>query len=415
MTIGNALYTRFTTTRFDSINSELNALQGQIAEGTNDARPSADPTRAAMLSAARDQQALIKSYASNAASADNRLSLADAAMGEMSALMRQVKDVALQMANTATSEIGYATLRSEAAQLREALVGVANTRDAAGQPLFSGLSSETPFRVTPQGVTYGGDTGQTQVQISESLRVMTGLSGADLLMSVPTEQGVRSVFDIFKDLDTSMSTLASTVARSSAMSGAKLDLTTSTHPKPVTFTLSGPAGEAEVDVLPQTGAPGPVIDAINAQTSKTGVKARLAEDGIGILLAATGTIAVSGFSAEEDEGVMAKFQATEGSGGPVQALRSARMSNDSILAALNDALDHLSDQQGRLGSVAAQVDAQGKRLVERQATVDQAVSGLNDLDLAAASTRLAQLMTSQQAAMQTYSMITSKTLFDYLG
>ncbi|MFD1808777.1 hypothetical protein ACFSHQ_13555 [Gemmobacter lanyuensis] len=39
MTIGNALYTRFTTTRFDSINSELNALQGQIAEGTNDARP----------------------------------------------------------------------------------------------------------------------------------------------------------------------------------------------------------------------------------------------------------------------------------------------------------------------------------------------------------------------------------------
>ncbi|MFD1808778.1 hypothetical protein ACFSHQ_13560 [Gemmobacter lanyuensis] len=142
-----------------------------------------------MLSAARDQQALIKSYASNAASADNRLSLADAAMGEMSALMRQVKDVALQMANTATSEIGYATLRSEAAQLREALVGVANTRDAAGQPLFSGLSSETPFRVTPQGVTYGGDTGQTQVQISESLRVMTGLSGADLLMSVPTEQG----------------------------------------------------------------------------------------------------------------------------------------------------------------------------------------------------------------------------------
>lgn len=162
-------------------------------------------------------------------------------------------------------------------------------------------------------------------------------------------------------------------------------------------------------------ARGPVIDAINAQTSKTGVKARLAEDGIGILLAATGTIAVSGFSAEEDEGVMAKFQATEGSGGPVQALRSARMSNDSILAALNDALDHLSDQQGRLGSVAAQVDAQGKRLVERQATVDQAVSGLNDLDLAAASTRLAQLMTSQQAAMQTYSMITSKTLFDYLG
>ncbi|MFD1808779.1 hypothetical protein ACFSHQ_13565 [Gemmobacter lanyuensis] len=46
----------------------------------------------------------------------------------------------------------------------------------------------------------------------------------------------------------------------------------------------------------------------------------------------------------------------------MQALRSARMSNDSILAALNDALDHLSDQQGRLGSVAAQVDAQESAL-----------------------------------------------------
>jgi flagellar hook-associated protein 3 FlgL len=46
--------------------------------------------------------------------------------------------------------------------------------------------------------------------------------------------------------------------------------------------------------------------------------------------------------------------------------------------------------------------------------VDQAVSGLEELDVAAAVTRLQSLLATQEAAQQTYVRIAGQSLFDYL-
>lgn len=414
MTIGNALSARLSIAQFDRVDGEINTIQTRIAEGTNDPRPSADPARAAGLSAGREQQMRLEGYLANAATAENRLSLTDSALSEMSSLMRQIKDIALEAANTATSGAATGVYRTQLVELRKALVGIANTRDAAGLPLFGGLATGTPFVEGPQGMRYAGDTGQVQVQLSESLRLATGISGDEALMAIPTALGPQSAFAILDDLAASLSSLAGTVDAGGILGSARLELATSMKPVPVSFTLTGPKGAAQVSVLPQAGAPGAVADAINALSDQTGITASLDPDSGGVLLVAAGEVRLSGFATTGAAAQVATLTPTEGPVGPIR-FRTAAMSDSAIIGRLSAALDHLAERQGRVGAIAAEVDTQTSRLTQRKLTVDQAIAGLNDLDLAEASTRLASLMTRQQAAMQTYSMINAKTLFDFLG
>lgn len=414
MSIGTALFSSLSIARFARTDSELAALQGRIAEGTNDPRASANPAQAAQLSAAREQQGRLAAYQANADAAGNRLALTDTTLGAMADVMRQVKDLALEAANTATASGSAAIHANQLQELRSALLGLANSRDAAGFPLFSGYAGTTPFVDGAGGVHYAGDTGEIRVQVSESLRLPTGISGDAALMAIDTDQGTRGVFDLIDDLAASLTTLAGSVASASLDSNARLDLATSTKPTPLSLTLTGPAGSAEVTVLPQTGAPGPVVAAINAVSAMTGISASIDSETGALRLDAAGRITVSGLASAQDAAPLATFGPPDGTGTPLR-LHAARLSGDAIIGQLGAALDHLAEARGQVGAVAAEMTSQSTRLSQRRLTVDQAVAGLNDLDLAAASTRLAALMTQQQAGMQTYSMITRKTLFDFLG
>lgn len=414
MSIGNALFSSLSIARFARTDSELSALQGRIAEGSNDPRVSADPARAAQLSAAREQQGRLAAYQANAAAAGNRLALTDTTLGAMADVMRQVKDLALAAGNTATGSNSTTIHANQLRELKSALLGLANSRDASGFPLFSGYGGATPFAEAAGGVRYAGDTGEIRVQVSESLRLPTGISGDAALMAVNTDHGTRGAFDLIDDLAASLTTLAGSVAEARFANAARLELETSTKPAPLTLTLTGPAGSAEVTVLPQSGAPGPVAEAINAASVQTGITATIDSATGGLRLTAAGEIGVSGLASVEDAAPLATLTPLEGTGTPLH-LRATRMSGDAIIGQLGAALDHLAETRGKVGAVAAEMASQSSRLSQRRLTVDQAVAGLNDLDLAAASTRLAALMTQQQAGMQTYSMITGKTLFDFLG
>ena len=82
--------------------------------------------------------------------------------------------------------------------LKEVIVEIANNRDAQGQAVFSGFKTNlVPFLKELDGsVSYVGDRGQHTVQISESMKVKTSIDGGTTFMAVPTESGVKSVFEI---------------------------------------------------------------------------------------------------------------------------------------------------------------------------------------------------------------------------
>lgn len=122
----------------------------------------------------------------------------------------------MQTANTATS--GYATgvFSTQLVELRKALIALGNTADASGQPLFGGLSTRMPFELGTAGVSYRGDTGQVQVQLSESHRLATGISGDEALMSITTENGTHSAFAMIDDLEAGLTAAGSAATISCA-------------------------------------------------------------------------------------------------------------------------------------------------------------------------------------------------------
>jgi flagellar hook-associated protein 3 FlgL len=141
------------------------------------------------------------------------------------------------------------------------------------------------------------------------------------------------------------------------------------------------------------------------------VTATLLPDGTGIALSAAGPLTLSGV---QDGPRDAPLVTLTPAGGTPVALRPARLAPDALVAAAASAVDRLAQVRSEAGALAAAADRARDGIAERRLVLDQAVSGLRDLDMAAEVTRLQVLLTTQQAAQQTYVRIAGQSLFDYL-
>lgn len=420
MTIGTSLFSTLAVRGFGRLQGEISSLHGRVSSGVNNPRASADLMRASQLSAVTEQRAMLTQYASNAASAGDRLGHTDLAMGDASTINRQLKDIALQAANATLVGEGRAGLRAEALSLRDALVSIANRSDTLGQGLFSGYAREgAAFVDGAGGVTFAGDAGRTTTRVSEATSLRTGLNGADVFMAVPTDGGPRSVFEMVDDLIATLSTpLGASEPIADATMSARLTVPLDRQPRTLTFTLTGPLGSAEIAVEMVKGVPGPMVDAIEAASAQTGIRATLATDGESYLLASAGGIQIADLSRRDAGRVpLAELTALDPAGnptGPAVALRAAALSADRMVSVFERAIGHFAEQRAEAGSLAAMADRHAQSTADRRVQIDQAVSQLEELDIAGAMTRLQTLLLTQQASQQTYAKIMGGSLFDYL-
>ena len=109
----------------------------------------------------------------------------------------------IQAKNDTLTAVDRLAISFEIGQIRESMMGLANSKDANGDYLFAGYSSNTqPFVSNEAGeVQFAGDRGVHSVQISDSLRANTGLDGADLFMRVESDGAVKPFFDILTSLE----------------------------------------------------------------------------------------------------------------------------------------------------------------------------------------------------------------------
>lgn len=83
---------------------------------------------------------------------------------------------------------------------------------------------------------------------------------------------------------------------------------------------------------------------------------------------------------------------------------------DEIAAGVNQ----IADSRARIGAIANVAERQGDAVTARRVALDKVIAGLEDLDLAAATTRLKQLLVTREAAQLTFVKITQNSLFDYI-
>jgi flagellar hook-associated protein 3 FlgL len=312
-------------------------------------------------------------------------------------------------------------------QLKEVLLGLANTTDANGQGIFSGYNGVgRPFELAVDGsVEYLGNRGQNNLQISENMTIATNIDGGSAFMRIDTEGGRRSLFDIVDLTINAVETASAFSPRANALNKAVVDFELPSRLEKWSLDLSGSIGSKTITASINEGGLQNIVDAINAATAETGTAATLNADGASITLQddMNGDITISNIQIEGIDAALdqvtsyIEFTGVDAAGVPTtktQKMTDADQLVSSSIGNMQDAIDNLSLQRayvgGQLSKAATQTDVVGARKL----AVDKDVSRLGDADLAALVTDLQAQLTNLNAAQAAFAKIGQQSLFDYI-
>ena len=410
------------------LTEQANAYQEQIASGKKDLRPSQDPVAAARLSAIKEMEADVQRFSDNLGSAKTRLGLSDTILESVQNILIRANELAIQAANDTNSQIDRQAIRAEVVQLRESLVGLANTTDDRGQALFGGYATrETPFVIGANGaVSYAGDTGQTTVLASDDLALTTAVNGAEAFMRIETADGPVSVFDIFNGLAASLET-ASDSATALTLTGGRvrIDISAERAPQLHEVTITGPIGSARISAELVAGSPDALVAAINAVRDATGLSAAAETNGSGVIVTAQdgGTISFGDYkipgrnvatSPVSTGMTITPINDQNAATGAPRVLADADQAISASIEKLSSGIAHMGLQRARVGAYFNAADIQSEALNRKDLLVAQTRSGIEDADIAEVISKLQSLLVNRDAAQQVFAKLSQQSLFDFL-
>lgn len=410
------------------LSEQANAFQEQIATGKKDLRPSQDPVSAARLSSVKEIEADLRRFTDNLGVAKTRLGLADQVLGSVQSILIRANELAIQGANATNSETDRRAIRAEIDQLRESLIGLANTVDDRGQALFGGyVMRESPFVKEKSGaVRYEGDSGQTTVLASDRLMISTGISGADAFMRVASDDGPVSIFSIFSGLSAALDTADQATTALAVQGGrVRIDINASRTPQRHEFTIDGPLGSVRISAELMDGAPEALVAAINEKSDETGLTAVAEENGSGLFVSAEdgGEIGfrdyqIAGLTVAttpvETGLIITPVNAQWGATGAARVLADADQAIEAAIGQLRSGIEHLGLQRARIGAQYNAADIQSEALARKELLLAETRSGIEDADIAEVISKLQSLLVNRDAAQQVFAKLSQQSLFDYL-
>lgn len=158
--------------------------QQQIASGRRILTPADDPVAAARALEIRQSQSSNEQFLSNQAAANDRLRTTENRLTGVGDIMQYMRERAVQAGNAALGgrELGY--IATDLRAQFDALVGLANSRDAQGDYVFGGYQTRQPPYAGGFGnVAYQGDDNQMAVQVSPSRYMPVSFAGSDVFGS----------------------------------------------------------------------------------------------------------------------------------------------------------------------------------------------------------------------------------------
>ena len=176
--------------------ARMATYQEQLATGKRVNRVSDDPVAARQAMRYRAESLQTDKWISNISRGSVFVQASDEALGQMSELLDQAKQIAVQGANGAQTAASRKTLAQSADSLLTRLVDLGNTVHD-GRYLFSGTATlDKPFARSADGtrVTYQGNLDSFDVQVGPNASVTINQDGHTLF------QGATDVFKSLTDL-----------------------------------------------------------------------------------------------------------------------------------------------------------------------------------------------------------------------
>jgi len=217
-----------TQTLFESGAAQLGELQSglaktqqQIASGRRILAPSDDPVAAARALEVTQSQSLNTQYGVNRRYAKSALSEVEGTLSSVTALLQDVRITTVAAGNGTLNDTERGFMATELSARMDQLLGLANSRDAMGDYLFSGFQTATPaFSKDALGVvTYDGDAGQRLIQVDATRRMSATAPGSTVFQG-----GGQDVFATLSDLITLLQTPGMPSAADLGTAQTKVDL-----------------------------------------------------------------------------------------------------------------------------------------------------------------------------------------------
>lgn len=136
MQISTSFFYDSAARRMTDLTGKANALQVQISTGKKLNNPSDDAAAAAQVAEFDRRDADDAVYKTNLTLAGSLLQQADTTLGQIGQQVQKALELATQAANGTLNASNRSSVGDQIASIRDALVGLANSKDTRGLPLF---------------------------------------------------------------------------------------------------------------------------------------------------------------------------------------------------------------------------------------------------------------------------------------
>jgi flagellar hook-associated protein 3 FlgL len=427
MQVSTKLLNQQQVRHFSKINEKIADTQERVSTGKSILRASDDPVAAVNLSVAKEQSLILEQFQRNIDAADTKLKLTDSTLQQAVNVLTRFSELITMARNGALNEEGHLAISTEMKQLKEVLLGLANTTDANGQGIFGGYNGvDRPFELKVDGsVEYLGNRGQNNLQISENMTVATNIDGGSAFMRINTEGGRRSLFDIVDLTINAVETASAFSPKANANWYAEVQFELPSRMEEWSLDLTGSLGSKTITASINEGGLQNLVDAINAASNETGTTAVLGSDGksIGLQDDMNGNITIENIQIEGIDAALdqvtsyLEFTGRDAAGNATT--KTMKMTDEDQLVSasignMQKAIDNLSLQRAYVGGQLSKAATQTDVIGSRKLAVEKDVSRLGDADLAALITELQSQLTNLNAAQAAFAKIGQQSLFDYI-
>jgi len=377
--------------------AKLTKTQEQLATGNRILTPSDDPAASTQLIKLSALIASNSQYDRNITFAQNQVGLAESKLKSAGDIIQRVRELVVQ-ANTAIhSNSSRGAIATEIQNNLDAMLDVANSKDASGEYIFSGFNASTkPFVKEGDGYQYKGDQGERFLQVSEDIQVQVRDSGATIFQKIREGDGRLKLSPAASNQGNLIVTLESNV-----------DSVVDTYAVSFLFSESGQQYEIRNSAgeVVQSGAYNESAQISFNEINLTITGTPVAGDKIDVRPAEYSDIfttlqnLVSQLAAPIDKGSQ-------------QATLTTNLTQS--VNEMDQVLGNFLSARASLGNRLQQLDVRASENVDAKIRYDRSISELKDLDYAQAVSRLNMQMTGLQAAQQSYVKVQGLSLFNYL-
>ncbi|MCP8898629.1 flagellar hook-associated protein FlgL [Gilvimarinus xylanilyticus] len=401
----------------------LTKTQEQMASGKRILSPADDPVAATQILQLNEEVTRTEQYIKNIDVAENSLNLEETALDSVLTLVQRMQELAVSAGNTAVlTPNDYKALVAEANSRIDELLNLQNTRDAAGQYIFSGYQGATqPFSRNSDGTfSYHGDEGQRQIKASGSVAVNVSDSGKRVFMDIASDNNTFYT-------EANPSNRANPPARISVGQVTDQDEFDAFYPDDLVIQFSeNGAGDTVFTVTNSTT--GQILPGANGLNEREFVSGQPIEvegasftitgqpypgdggavPGDSFTLTSTGKQSLSGTLTRLSDAM----NAMDGSQQSKDHLD--RVVSDT-LANLENAVTNISVVQGELGARLNTLESTREQNLDSKLYTETVLNDLEALDYAEASTRLEMQELVLSAAQKSFVKVAGLTLFNYIS